>query len=323
MTRLDAAAVHSALGASGWTAVLQRLGVPESALRNRHGPCPAPDCGGKDRFRYDNRLARGDWICNVCGSGDGFKLLQRLHGWDFREAIKRVAEAAGISPLDDCRPLPAMSPARHLTDEPARPTPRALELLRTACDPAAVSDVREYLASRSLWPLPAGCALRAHAAAPYYVEKACIGRFPALIAPVVDADGELVTLHLTWLKGGKKIEDHEPRKILGKLTARRGCAVRLTQPADALGIAEGTETALAAAKLHELPVWAALNAPLLAKFEPPECVRRLIVFADRDVPGLDAASKLLVRLQGQIRVEICTPPAPLKDWNDVLRERPQ
>src|SRR5262245_16407636 len=67
-----------------WATALEHLGVPAAALRRRHGPCPA--CGGKDRFRYTDRHGHGDFYCNGCGPGDGFTLLQRLHGWTLNEA---------------------------------------------------------------------------------------------------------------------------------------------------------------------------------------------------------------------------------------------
>jgi hypothetical protein len=57
---------------------------------------------------------------------------------------------------------------------------------------------------------------------------------------------------------------------------------------------------------------------LLAKFESPTAVKRLIIFADRDVAGLDAAAKLMQRLQGRVVLEIRTPTAPAKDWADAL-----
>ena len=52
------------------------LGVPAKALTNRHGPCPV--CGGKDRFRFDDKGGRGTWICSTCGAGDGIELVKRL-----------------------------------------------------------------------------------------------------------------------------------------------------------------------------------------------------------------------------------------------------
>lgn len=312
MTRLDAATVHAALGVTGWRNALVQLGVGEHHLRNRHGPCPL--CGGKDRFRFDNK-GIGAYICGKCGAGDGLKLLQRLYGWDFRTALSRVAATAGISA--NVLP-PRVMPSALAPPAAATPTPRALELLRTACDPADVPDVREYLASRFVWPLPTNCPLGAYVAAPYYAEKVCIGRFPGILAPIVDVDGELVAAHATWLSAGKKLEGHEPRKILGKLTARNGCAVRLMPAGGVLGIAEGIETALSAAALHGVPVWSALNAGLLGKFEAPHGVRQLLVFADRDVAGLEAGEKLIARLRKQIDVELCPPPAPHNDWNDAL-----
>jgi putative DNA primase/helicase len=150
-----------------------------------------------------------------------------------------------------------------------------------------------------------------------------VGRFSALLATVRDIAGEAVTAHATWLKDGAKLAGHDPRKILSSMTGRRGCAVRLAPLAsDVLGIAEGIETALAASILHgHMPVWAALNTSLLAKFEPPADVRRLLIFADRDVPGLEAAWHLRDRLGDRCAVELRAPPAPANDWADVLEAR--
>jgi putative DNA primase/helicase len=90
-----------------------------------------------------------------------------------------------------------------------------------------------------------------------------------------------------------------------------------------LGIAEGIETALSAAVLNGIPVWAALTTSLLSKFEPPPGILRLRVFADRDEAGLAAATHLMERLQGRVALEIRIPTAPAKDWNDVLLARNQ
>jgi len=100
-TRTDftnyAASVKAA--ASGrWPAILSDLGVPESALRNRHGPCPG--CGGKDRFRFDNRDGRGTFICSQGGNdelaGDGFALLEHCFGLSFADALRRVGDLLNV-----------------------------------------------------------------------------------------------------------------------------------------------------------------------------------------------------------------------------------
>jgi putative DNA primase/helicase len=54
---------------------------------------------------------------------------------------------------------------------------------------------------------------------------------------------------------------------------------------DVLGLAEGIETALSAAVLDGIPVWAATNAGMLTRFEPPPGVTTLRVYGDRDNAG--------------------------------------
>ena len=67
-----------------WHGILPALGIPAKALTNRHGPCPM--CGGKDRFRFDNKGGRGTWFCSQCGAGDGIELVKQFKGCDFKEA---------------------------------------------------------------------------------------------------------------------------------------------------------------------------------------------------------------------------------------------
>lgn len=320
--RLTAADLHRAVAGS-WPAILASLGVDEAHLRNRHGPCPA--CGGRDRFRFDDKDGRGTFYCSHCGSGDGFKLLQVVHGWGFSEAFRAVADSAGFerdAPLPTQTPRNA-APAASAPIAPAKMSARVRELLRTSTTPDLVPDAVAYLQSRSVWPVPAGCTLRAHAGIDYYrpaqgkaVEH--VDRFPALVAKVEDIEGAPVTAHVTYLQAGAKAAVEAPRKLLSGVTGWRGCAVRLLPLAgDVLGIAEGLETAIAASVLHDgLPVWAALNTTLLAKFVPPPEIRRVIVFADADVAGLRAAWELRDELEGRCEVELRAPREG--DWADVL-----
>lgn len=308
---LRAADIHARVD---WVAVLECLGIDPAYLRNKHGPCPA--CGGKDRYRFDNRNGCGGFYCNGCGAGDGFTLLMRVFGWTFGEARKRVMEAAGLEHQTPPEAAPVAEPA------PVLPTGRVLRLLRSACAVADCPDAVTYLTSRGLWPLPDGCTLRASVALDHWYVARHVGRFPALVAAVRDVRGELVTAHVTYLQHGKKLADHEPRKLLSPLTGRVGAAVRL-MPAtgDTLGVGEGVETCLAAALIHHMPAWAALNTALLPRFEPPPEVQQLVVFADRDMPGLEAAARLMEQLQGRVHLELRVPPPPAKDWNDVLQRR--
>jgi putative DNA primase/helicase len=304
-----------------WPDVLARLGIAREFLVKRHGPCPA--CGGKDRYRFDNRSGRGDFFCSGCGPGDGFALLMRVHGWDFRTAFARVMDAADLRHTATVTPVRSL-PTPACNPESARPTERVLRLWRESCEVCDCADAIEYLASRRLWPLPTGCTLRAHLSTEYFEGGQRVGRFAALVGDVRDEAGDLVTVHVTYLHKGRKLAERESRKILSPLTGRTGCAIRLQRPCgDSLGIGEGIETCLAAAALHGIPTWSALNTSLLAKFEPPPGIKRLMVFADRDIPGLDAAARLMVRLQGKVTLEVRTPVPPAGDWADVLAARYQ
>ena len=58
-----------------WREVLMHFGIDEKYLHNRHGPCPL--CGGKDRFRFDDRHGSGSYFCNENG---GDKLVHGSGG---------------------------------------------------------------------------------------------------------------------------------------------------------------------------------------------------------------------------------------------------
>jgi len=60
-----------------WPSILHTLSLAVPSKPMQHGPCPA--CGGKDRFRFDDKDGRGTWICSQCDphAGDGFQLIQK------------------------------------------------------------------------------------------------------------------------------------------------------------------------------------------------------------------------------------------------------
>lgn len=85
-----------------WREILPRLGVETRFLSNRHGPCPL--CGGKDRFRFDDRDGSGSYYCNQCGPGGGLLLLRKLRGWDHATACAEVDKIIGdAAPAEPCR----------------------------------------------------------------------------------------------------------------------------------------------------------------------------------------------------------------------------
>jgi phage/plasmid primase-like uncharacterized protein len=146
--------VHRA-AADRWHEILASLGIDPAALRNRHGPCP--DCGGTDRFRFDDKGV-GRFYCNGGGepvSGDGFKLLQHVFGWSARDALARVAAACG---MDGASPVPIATPPRPAKPpEPSRTQIYARELWLQARTDDAVVGTHPYAIAKGIgWAAGAG-----------------------------------------------------------------------------------------------------------------------------------------------------------------------
>lgn len=83
-----------------WQNILSNLGA-EVPL-NTHTACP--HCGGKDRFRFDDKDGDGTFICSQCGAGDGLDLVQRVIGGSVKEAAYEVAGMIGIDTRSDNPP---------------------------------------------------------------------------------------------------------------------------------------------------------------------------------------------------------------------------
>lgn len=79
--------------ANRWPMVLSQLGIDVPRSPRQHAPCPA--CGGKDRFRFDDK-GRGSFFCNQCGAGDGLDLIQKVNQCGTTEAARMAADVLGI-----------------------------------------------------------------------------------------------------------------------------------------------------------------------------------------------------------------------------------
>jgi putative DNA primase/helicase len=295
-----------------WPSILPALGIGAQFLTGKHGPCPC--CGGRDRFRWDNREGTGSFFCSKCGSGSGFDLIMKTKRVSFVEAKKMVeAEIPGA-------PIVATKAAGRPNgrDFGAEAWNASLPLVE-GYDPAA-----KYLARRGLvFPNGHPRELRFRAAAIYFEEGGTRSQHPALIARFAAPCGKAYTCHQTYLTAdGEKAAVATVRKFApGKVP--EGGAVRLfaTNGSDTLGIAEGLETALAAAQLFELPVWACLTAGNLQKWKAPAHIRNVIVCADNDesFTGQQAAFGLAARLKAEgLRVEVRLPDIVGHDWADML-----
>ncbi|MGO9846712.1 MAG: toprim domain-containing protein [Methylocella sp.] len=292
-----------------WSGILPALGIGESFLTGKHGPCPL--CGGKDRWRWDNLEGRGTWICSKCGAGDGIELVIRKNGWEFYEAAKVIESVIGSAPANTPRREPSDRDKRDWMNK----LWRSSKTIETN-DPAG-----RYLVHRiGLTSFPP--CLRTGYNVRY--QSDCPSFHPAMIAMVTGPDGAPSTLHRTYLTDdGRKAPVIEPRRLMPGIVAK-GAAIRLGPAGDVLGIAEGIETALSASALFSVPCWAAVSAAMLAAWQPPPEAKRIIIFGDNDpsYAGQAAVYALARRLRSDERVvEVQIPAEVGADWNDVHQLR--
>lgn len=300
--------VESAQGK--WDGILSALGVDAEYLNKRkHFPCPATG-QGVDRFRFSDKDGMGRFFC-ACSQGEksGFDLLMCCRGWSFAETCREVEKIVGTV---EQAPPPKPGP------DPADRLRKIMESSKLAVDG---TEVWSYLSGRGLTP---PVCLR-EAEIMYWDEGKATRKYPCMVAKMVTPDGLPCTLHVTYLEGGKKADVPTQRKLLPPSKPIKGGAVRLFKVGPTLGIAEGIETALAAAELYKIPVWSALTAGNLQDFQPPPEARKIIVFADRDesFTGEAAGYTLAKKLRGKgLDVEVFVP-SKIGDWNDILREARQ
>jgi putative DNA primase/helicase len=187
-----------------------------------------------------------------------------------------------------------------------KPDPEALRIWQRA-QAISSSPAERYLVGRGLRdPFPPS--LRFHPD---------VDGYPAMVAAVLSPDRRVIAVQVTFLERDRKADVPHPRKTFGELGWG---AVRLARATDELGLAEGTETALAAMQLTGVPTWACLGSQRMHRVAVPDGVRRLHVFGDNDAAGRQAVERTAHVHQGR---EVVTrfPPAGANDYADLLRER--
>ena len=187
--------------------------------------------------------------------------------------------------------------------------------------------VRNYLTERGLagWQIPA--AIRQHPGLAYWHtdddgELYQLGTFTAMIAPIVSNDGKLLAIHRTYLGNGCKANVPTPKKLTAAAGLLNGACIPLALArGGVIGVSEGIETAAAASVGSGLPVVAAYCSNALSAFIWPRGIERIVIFADNDSAGQQAAATLAQRAtQFGLNTKILTPSKPGTDWADVLLE---
>jgi hypothetical protein len=150
------------------------------------------------------------------------------------------------------------------------------------------------------------------------------GPFPCMMARVTDAvTAKPLTLHFTRLAadGNGKAKCDRPKRLLAG-HRKSGGVIRLTEDAEvtqALGLAEGIETALSVMKDGWMPVWATVDAGNMAAFPVLAGIESLTLFADNDRSGTGrkAAEECVARWRAAgCESRIVMPQAIDTDWNN-------
>lgn len=300
---LDAANGH-------WKKILTHLGVDAEVLRNKHSTCPV--CAGKDKFRFDNKEGLGTWICNTCGAGYGYRLAQLVSKMDSKDLLAEIDTVIGHRP----------SYSKPVADQDA--VRRASNLHRFARELRDCGTITaSYLRNRGVG-LSQMSFIREHPRAPYFEDGQLLGHYPAMVNAMRDGSGDVITFHVTYLcQDGLKARVSTPKKIMPPIRTITGSAIRLCSLHAQMAITEGIETALGVMTYEKVPCWAAYSANNLAKFDPPDGIRSLLIYGDRDrsYTGQAAAYELARRMQSRgVSVDVALPPDVGQDWLDYWAE---
>jgi hypothetical protein len=228
-------------------------------------------------------------------------------------------------------------PRRRSSAQPIRPTIEKVEdddrqriewaarAWRQSVEPWG-SLVETYLRTRGVTLLADCDAIRFHPRAAFRLASGELVHLPAMVGLMSHAvTGEPRAVHRTALKpDGSGKADLEglgnAKKMLGPC---RGCVVRLSpddQVLDGLGLTEGIEDGLSIIGSGWKPVWACGSAGAIADFAILCGVEHLTIFADRDQAGQKAAVACVKRwCEAGRSVDVYTPPAGSKDFNDLAR----
>jgi putative DNA primase/helicase len=286
-----------------WRGILLELGLPQKFLKNRQGPCPM--CGGKDRFRFDDK-GLGMHYCNQCGAGDGPKLAMRWLGLPMGEVVRKIRTLAGEiaeEPFDHGVDIEKRRRILNAVWKQAdRPDIAAQYLKSRGLRESLLDDLKTIRGTHQLW------------------DSNDATRHAGVVSLVQDKTGRPVSLHRIFLGYGKRW-----KKLMPPLGTVSGAAIRLGHPHDVLHVCEGLESGLAIRQMTNHPVWCGISANGMSAMDIPDGLTRLDIWADMDdsFTGQMAAYTLANRYwrgNRHAQVSVVMPMAHGKDPLDVLRE---
>ncbi len=289
-----------------WPDLLAAVGI-DIPRRGKHGPCPA--CGGKDRFRLDDKAGRGTWICNQCGNGDGLDLVGKVTGRQPKEAAELIAPLVGLSDggLDHAareqihQQQQARAEQEHKQAEQQR---RKAARRATSISADIKQGVSPYLERKALSGLPMPLTQRVIAVGELTYQPG------SLVVPLWDEVGELVNVQLINTEGDK-------RYLPG---GQKAGAFHRIDGGELVAVVEGYASGLSVQAAIGATVYCAMDAGNLqavaqiAHRQHPEA--RVLLCGDNDEgtegnPGKTKAEQAAAAVGGLVAL-----PPVAGDWND-------
>ncbi|EOW9563529.1 DUF927 domain-containing protein [Enterobacter hormaechei] len=267
-----------------WPAILERLAIPTN---RGEGPCPA--CGGKTRYRFDNKDNRGTYFCSHCGAGTGLDLVMKVNQCGAREAAELVAEAMAL-------PMPEPKPAR---EKPQTDIAGKVAALVAKASPGQSA----YLASKGLQcPFP-------------------MLSDGSLLLVLKNGAGATTGAQVIKPDGNKRL-------VAGTVKKGSFCVVNSGETPEAVIIAEGLATALSVQQFRpDATIIAAIDAgnllPVAQVIRQRYPDAQIIISADNDIKpgepntGKSAAEKAAKAVSGWVALPQSEEKA---DWNDFHQQ---
>jgi hypothetical protein len=266
--------------------------------------------GDGDELRFGShgsksvKVSEGKWYDFETGEGGGYtSLFVMANG---RGPTKGAPRGGGKR--DVVRP-PKLTPQQRVS---------MAATIWEATRPAPATRVERYLRARGV-TLAVPPVLRYHSS---LWHRATNTHWPAMVAEVLDRNGNFVAVHRTYLHHLKptKAPVDGAKLSLGHLK-EMGAAIRLAPAGPVMIVGEGIETVLSVMQEMQLPGWAAIACANMAAIDLPYCVKEVLIAADGDEPGELWANRAAWRWEETgLHVRIMQAP-PGFDFNDVLMGR--
>jgi hypothetical protein len=317
----------------GVQSVIERVVSLKRAGAALQGLCPFHDERTASFTVYPKKAF---FICYGCrAGGDVIAFVMRRQGLDFKAAVELLESENGLRHLQHAKPVPAAPKVAQVADR--QKLERAQRIWRQSLALERDGAVDRYLRGRCLVP-PAeygfgDAAVNAGWPVDLRFAPQCwhdIERMPlpAMLAAIRGNDGELLTVHRTYLAQGSdggwiKAAVEKAKLVVG--TFGPGF-IRLGPDADEMLGGEGIESSLSAMQLWRRSGICFVNSGRMKSVEPPFACSDFIYAADKggkgkwgEVFAREGAKRFGVGRKAVVKIPNIA--ADKADFNDLVQAR--